>query len=438
MLNQVEKTDAAGNTEGMAEELSTQVDSMRANTSAVLSGIVKLDECVDKKEKVVMVQVGWKPSLSKAAADAVTTINKEVQRGQRSAATSTARGTVKAAQRVRNLGPRATANNKDGGASPRKSGASGLPGLRIIVVKVEGIGANIKRATNEALRSAVSQVFGEQFAAKTKTVDLTNTAELSGSLGNAAIAVERSSTKETISSKTKGLIKSYRYLKKQKHDEGIRVFLEVKLPKYKSGLDPSKSKIIVLRPKLSASIKTKGSDMKVFIAALQDSLEANINLSRNLTVLDRRFVKDQLTELKNIASGNSPIEELAKLGNRAGADLMMVSEIISYTHIKEQTRLGSKTIDRSLFNSEVAIKVIDIASSNIMYSQRVPFRKQRIRSSNPASKFGAKIGVRLSKRITNKLGGGIARSSESPNMDRAIKRVNRTFNKAKEDAKNDW
>jgi hypothetical protein len=108
MLNQVEKTDAAGNTEGMAEELSTQVDSMRANTSAVLSGIVKLDECVDKKEKVVMVQVGWKPSLSKAAADAVITTNKEVQRGDKAVAER----------------KRAERRNKQNGVAKKKSSSS--------------------------------------------------------------------------------------------------------------------------------------------------------------------------------------------------------------------------------------------------------------------------------------------------------------------------
>ena len=81
MLEQVEKTDQDGNTEGMAEEISSEIDIIRTNTSAVLSGLIKLDECVDRKEKVVMVAVGWKPSLSEAAAGTKQKITKEVKRG---------------------------------------------------------------------------------------------------------------------------------------------------------------------------------------------------------------------------------------------------------------------------------------------------------------------------------------------------------------------
>ena len=55
---------------------------MRSNTSAVLSGLVKLDECVDTEQKFILVELGWKPSLSAAAADTKSTINSEVARGQ--------------------------------------------------------------------------------------------------------------------------------------------------------------------------------------------------------------------------------------------------------------------------------------------------------------------------------------------------------------------
>jgi len=81
LMEQVEKTDASGNTEGVAEEVSAAVDTIRTQASAVISGLIKLDECVDREEKMVIVMMGWKPSLSKAAADVTTTINKEVQRG---------------------------------------------------------------------------------------------------------------------------------------------------------------------------------------------------------------------------------------------------------------------------------------------------------------------------------------------------------------------
>jgi hypothetical protein len=82
---QTEKvTDESGNTAGIALELKTTLNVMRQNTQATLSGIVKLDECVSQEGKYVLVQLGWKPSTSAAAADAKQTMNNDIARGDQS------------------------------------------------------------------------------------------------------------------------------------------------------------------------------------------------------------------------------------------------------------------------------------------------------------------------------------------------------------------
>lgn len=83
-----QETNQNGDTVGRARELETAINVMRSNTSAVLSGLVKLDECVDTDGKFVLVELGWKPSLSAAAADSKSTINNEVARGRSSGASS--------------------------------------------------------------------------------------------------------------------------------------------------------------------------------------------------------------------------------------------------------------------------------------------------------------------------------------------------------------
>jgi len=81
MMESEQVTDAEGNTRGSVTELETQINVMRSNTAGVLSGLVKLDECVDTAQKFLIVQLGWKPSLSEAAADTRQKINSEVERG---------------------------------------------------------------------------------------------------------------------------------------------------------------------------------------------------------------------------------------------------------------------------------------------------------------------------------------------------------------------
>ena len=84
LTNTIETTDNDGNTSGTAEEISSMVETMASNSSAVLSGIVPLGECVDVDSKLVMVQAGWKPELSEVAADAKQNIKKSVAKGDAS------------------------------------------------------------------------------------------------------------------------------------------------------------------------------------------------------------------------------------------------------------------------------------------------------------------------------------------------------------------
>ena len=85
LTNTIETTDSDGNTTGTAEEINAMVETMASNSSAVLSGIVALGECVDVDSKLVMVQAGWKPELSEVAADAKQKIKKSVAKGDASA-----------------------------------------------------------------------------------------------------------------------------------------------------------------------------------------------------------------------------------------------------------------------------------------------------------------------------------------------------------------
>ncbi|KFZ30639.1 hypothetical protein IDSA_08895 [Pseudidiomarina salinarum] len=68
LTEQVELTDGKGNTEAQVLEIKRAVDSMSSSTAAVISGIIKLDECVDIEQKYLLVRMGWKPSYIKEKA----------------------------------------------------------------------------------------------------------------------------------------------------------------------------------------------------------------------------------------------------------------------------------------------------------------------------------------------------------------------------------
>jgi len=66
------ETNSEGMTSGQVEELKTALDYMANSSSSVQSGLVKLDECVDTEGNYLLVELGWKPAFSDAAAGAAT------------------------------------------------------------------------------------------------------------------------------------------------------------------------------------------------------------------------------------------------------------------------------------------------------------------------------------------------------------------------------
>jgi hypothetical protein len=55
---------------GSVTELESTLTVMQNDTASVMTGVVKLDECVDTEGKYLLVRMGWKPAFSRAAGEA--------------------------------------------------------------------------------------------------------------------------------------------------------------------------------------------------------------------------------------------------------------------------------------------------------------------------------------------------------------------------------
>ena len=97
---------------------------------------------------------------------------------------------------------------------------------------------NLRAATNEALKSAVSQVFGEQFASQSSVVDSVDT--LSASVGGYELdaVVEQSSSNNAVQSSTSGFIRAWSYVEQSVVGGEHRVMLSVTVPKYQASDRP--------------------------------------------------------------------------------------------------------------------------------------------------------------------------------------------------------
>ena len=429
-------TDSNGNTTGQVEEISAMAETMASSSQAVISGIVVLGECVDTEEKVAMVFAGWKPELSAAGADA--------RKAMKAEAGSSAAGT----QTAVNSGAATTSNggSSSSTASSSQSTDRGTTkvGITVITVEAEGEGANLKQATNEAIRSAIAQVLGEKFASSQLSTDFTATVEVTGANGDTAgAALETSTQLDVTASEVSGIVSGYSYLSKEEVSTGIKVVLNVEIPKYESSLDKNKNTLIVFRPEIKKADGITASEMDQIADAIRNDLENILNESGNLEVLDRSYLQERNIELGTVAAGNNSMTELARVGNLAGADFMLVMEFEKLSSKVEEKTVGENVIVRQVFNGSANFKVIEVATSNIVSSGKVPVRRLKFKKDNGVSQFSGKVSDLVSRRIVRKLGGNVSNASlgggdDSQNVKKAAERAEARLKKLEEEVKNDW
>ncbi|TXK95123.1 hypothetical protein BMR11_14165 [Methylococcaceae bacterium CS5] len=413
LMENLEKTSSDGSTEGNAEEITKYADQISSNTSSVLSGIIKLDECVDKVDKAVYVRMGWKPSLSEMAARAAQTIKSP----------SSAQD-----QNDSNLKTNST-------VTPTADGA----GVKIISVTVEGTGTNSAQALNTALKQAVSQVFGQQFSTSTMNMDsLVSEEKTTSKGGNDGSALETTVMTEAIRTKTKGMIHSYNIVSSKAIDTGVLVTVSVNLAKYDKGIDTSKKTLVILLPTYKA--KNTNVDTKLFTESLQDSIESQLSSSNYFNILDRESLPEIKSEMEFIAK-NGDISEIARIGNMAGADRIVITSVMHYSPEKRHRKVGDMTIISNEFNATIAIKVIDPATSRVVLSRNVVFNRHKL-----TGKAGIQAHINMiankSVLLINKLSGKVPKQKYSHNrghtVSRTEKEINQKFEKLRSKSNNDW
>ena len=416
LMESEQLTDQDGATSGIAKELKSNFQSMSQNANAVLSGIVKLDECVDVDGKYLLVQLGWKPSLSVSAADTVKAIN-------------------------------SSSSEPDASDSKEAREPSNIsPGTEVISLSVEGRGETLKSATNEALRSAVSQVFGEKFASQSTVSESVQSASISGENFSQGIAVEKSASTNTVQGQTSGLIRSWSYVEKKDEKTGFKVVLSVEVAKYKSSMDPNKTSIIVIKPVAGSDSIVQDQAYKEFATKIHGYLVESLGKTVGLNVLDRQHLDLAKSETALISkSGN--MDELAKLGNQAGGDIMLVPVIDKFSYKVDVREIGNQTIERTIYDVILSTKVIEVATSNIVDAKNFPFRNKKIRSDEPNLAMALLLAKRASKYLARSIGGGYvsgytdgynAASEKKQDIKKIKDSIQESFEKARDNVKDDW
>ena len=202
--------------------------------------------------------------------------------------------------------------------------------IETVTVNASGTGTTEALAIESALVQAVSKVNGAEIAASTKT----SISEVSSTSKGTELNEEY---QNKVSTKTKGLIKSWNVNSLNKQEDGIFLAkLTVSVSKFKTSKQASRLRMAIVPFRIADTIK-ETKNVKKFENAFSTQLENYLTQTRRFAMLDRKNMEEQSRELNFIAQGEKTgvvTEELAKIGRPATLQLFCMNTKAVFEELK--------------------------------------------------------------------------------------------------------
>ena len=242
--------------------------------------------------------------------------------------------------------------------------------LQFVEVVTEGSGKTINLAALDGLKMAVSQVNGATVAASTAT-------SISSSVmgqGDNKEYLYSNQFQQQIETATKGVVKNWTILsERQDANLGNIYFLKMRVTvaKYKESAQ-------LQRLRLAFSdfgyARSQGNSAKAASAArdTQQRLTAYLTQTRRFAIIDRQNMDRTQAELNLIQGGDFKVEEMARLGNKVGADYMVIGDVAKADTrtTKQVMQTTGKTFTKTTSNLSISIRIIDIATSQVKFADQ--------------------------------------------------------------------
>ena len=243
--------------------------------------------------------------------------------------------------------------------------------------KATGFGSNYQEALSSALLEAVRQTRGLEVG--TEKVLRTNISSSLNAAGHTLIANEQVAT--DIYTKSKGWIKTYKILSVKKpanENDQWQVVALVTVPVYKEAIENDTRKTITVLPFEVVPGKIITYKVKLELNSIttriSDSILSELNQSRKFAVLNRSFEKQFAKERAMLSSDKVSPAEASRLGNKLGADFIVLGKIYQLSFSKEDNGfygMESNNIEASI---DLYYTVIEAATEKVMWSDTVTYK----------------------------------------------------------------
>ena len=242
--------------------------------------------------------------------------------------------------------------------------------LEYVKIETESTGVSVKEAIDSALLQAIERVNGKSMESSSflKTIE---TLEQKNNDSNYFSSQEY---QDEIQSKSKGQIKSYDILSKNKMSDSSLWVVRVSaiIAKYKVSKSAKRKRIAVLPFQARGDCcMMMGAETNPAFAAqeLSRGLSNSLVQSRKFTVLDRDYIQERSSE-KKMLSGDVPSQELAKLGQELFSDYILVGTITTAQtkEVVRSMRTNNMTFQEIQGVVQVSYRIIDVPTSQVKFS----------------------------------------------------------------------
>lgn len=248
--------------------------------------------------------------------------------------------------------------------------------------QVTGFGDTQKEAITAALVEGIKQVRGVtmESSEELKTTVFEAIAQ-NGNLANETFAFT-ATQKEHIFGETEGYVSAYRVLSivYGPETQEWKAVLLVDIPRYLApGQDRSRLRTMAVLP--FRNKESGGPSASNISGRLNQKLIAELTQARKFRLLERHFMAEFLGEQEFLRSGELPIAETLRLGQRLGADYLLVGNILKFDiRVKQDVTLGVKSVSREV-TMNIDYQVIELATQEIRWSDTYSLlpNEQRLR-----------------------------------------------------------
>ena len=242
--------------------------------------------------------------------------------------------------------------------------------LEYVKIETESTGVSVKEAIDSALVQAIERVNGKSM----ESSSFLKTIEISEQKNNDSNYFSSQEYQDEIQSKSKGQIKSYDILSKNKMSDSSLWVVRVSaiIAKYKVSKSAKRKRIAVLPFQARGDCcMMMGAETNPALASqeLSRGLSNSLVQSRKFTVLDRDYIQERSSE-KKMLSGDVPSQELAKLGQELFSDYILVGTITTAQtkEVVRSMRTNNMTFQEIQGVVQVSYRIIDVPTSQVKFS----------------------------------------------------------------------